>query len=101
MGRFVVCRGQYDKPREHGNHPSIEETFMFASEVHSILYNNEAHLRKGCVVTIVKVSRAKEGINVLKKISKVVRPQVEEVRLEFSDSKRKLFAPAFPMTRLP
>jgi hypothetical protein len=45
----------------------------------SILSNKEAHGRKGCLVAIVKGTKAKEVTSIQKKIPEVVRLQVEDV----------------------
>jgi len=62
----------------------------------SILSNKEAHGRKGCLVAIVKGTKAKEVTSILKKIPEVVRLQVEEVRLDFSDSMPQIVSACFP-----
>ncbi len=56
----------------------------------------EAHGRKGCLVAIVKGTKAKEVTSVLKKIPEAVRLLVEEVTLDFSDSMHQIVSACFP-----
>ena len=60
-------------PENMGTHLSIDETCLSTGEVYTILSNKEAHGRKGCLVAIVKVTKAKEVTSVLKKIPETVR----------------------------
>ncbi len=79
-----------------GTHLSIDETCLSTGEVYTILSNKEAHGRKGCLVAIVKGTKAKEVTSILKKIPELVRLLVEEVTLDFSEACTRLSAPAFP-----
>ena len=83
-------------PKNMGTHLSIDETCLSTSEVYTILSNKEAHGRKGCLVAIVKGTKAKEVTSILKKIPEVVRLQVEEVTLDFSDSMHQIVSACFP-----
>lgn len=47
-------------------------------------------------MAIVKGTKAKEVTSILKKIPEVVRLQVEEVRLDFSDSMPQIVSACFP-----
>lgn len=58
--------------------------------------NKEAHGRKGCLVAIVKGTKAKEVTSILKKIPEPVRLLVEEVTLDFSDSMHQIVCACFP-----
>jgi hypothetical protein len=60
------------------------------------LSNKEAHGRKGCLVAIVKGTKAKEVTSILKKIPESVRLLVEEVALDFSDSMHQIVCACFP-----
>ena len=73
-------------PENMGTHLSIDETCLSTGEVYTILSNKEAHGCKGCLVAIVKGTKAKEVTSILKKILEPVRLLVEEVTLDFSDS---------------
>ena len=77
-------------PGNMGTHLIIDETCLSTGEVYTILSNKEAHGRKGCLVAIVKGTKAKEVTNVLKKIPEAVRMLVEEVTLDFSDSMHQI-----------
>ena len=55
-------------PKNMGTHLSIDETCLSTGEVYTILSNKEAHGRKGCLVAIVKGTKAKEVTSVLKKM---------------------------------
>ena len=79
-----------------GTHLSIDETCLSTGEVYTILSNKEAHGRKGCLVAIVKGTKAKEVTSILKKIPEVVRLQIEEVTLDFSDSMHQIVRACFP-----
>ena len=79
-----------------GTHLSIDETCLSTGEVYTILSNKEAHGRKGCLVAIVKGTKAKEVTSVLKKIPEAVRLLVEEVTLDFSDSMHQIVSACFP-----
>ena len=83
-------------PKNMGTHLSIDETCLYTGEVYTILSNKEAHGRKGCLVAIVKGTKAKEITSILKKIPEVVRLQVEEVTLDFSDSMHQIVSACFP-----
>ena len=74
----------------------IPKTCLSTGEVYTILSNKEAHGRKGCLVAIVKGTKAKEVTSILKKIPEVVRLQVEEVTLDFSDSMHQIVSACFP-----
>ena len=54
-------------PGNMGPHLSIDETCLSTGEVYTILSNKEAHGRRGCLVAIVKGTKAKEVTDVLKK----------------------------------
>ena len=79
-----------------GTHLSIDETCLSTGEVYTILSNKEAHGRKGCLVAIVKGTKAKEVTSILKKIPELVRLLVEEVTLDFSDSMHQIVCACFP-----
>ena len=83
-------------PKNMGTHLSIDETCLSTGEVYTILSNKEAYGRKGCLVAIVKGTKAKEVTSILKKIPEVVRLQVEEVTLDFSDSMHQIVNACFP-----
>ncbi len=84
-------------PGNMGIHLGIDETCLSTGEVYTILSNKKAHGRKGCIVAIAKEgTKSKEVTSVLKKIPEVVRLQVEEVTLDFSDSMHQIVRACFP-----
>ena len=83
-------------PENMGRHLSIDETCLSTGEVYTILSNKAAHGRKGCLVAIVKGTRAKEVTGVLKRIPEPIRMMVEEVTLDFSDSMHQTVSACFP-----
>ena len=56
----------------------------------------EAHGRRGCLVPIIKGTKAKQVTDVLKKMPEAVRQLVEEVTLDFSDSMHQIVSACFP-----
>ena len=83
-------------PKNMGTHLSIDETCLSTGEVYTILSNKEVHGRQGCLVAIVKGTKAKEVTSVLKKMPEAVRLLVEEVTLDFSDSMHQIVSASFP-----
>ena len=83
-------------PGNMGTHLSIDVTCLSTGEVYTILSNKEAHGRRGCLVAIIKGTKAKEVTNVLKKMPEAVRQQVEEVTLDYSDSMHQIVSACFP-----
>ena len=83
-------------PKNMGTHLSIGETCLSTGEAYTILSNKEAHGRKGCLVAIVKGTKAKEVTSALKKMPEAVRLLVEEVTLDFSDSMHQIVSSCFP-----
>ena len=73
-------------PENVGPHVSIDETCLSAGEVYTIISNKDAHGRKGCIIAIVKGTKAKDVIKALKKIDESQRKSVVEVTLDFSES---------------
>ena len=58
--------------------------------------NKDAHGRRGCIIAIVKGTKAKDVIKALKKIDKSLRKSVVEVTLDFSESLRSIVKAYFP-----
>ena len=83
-------------PGNMGTHLSIDETCLSTGEVYTILSHKKAHGRKGCIAAFAKRTKSKEVTSVLKKIPGVVRLQVEEVTLDFSDSMHQIVCACFP-----
>ena len=83
-------------PENVGPHVSIDETCLSTGEVYTIISNKDAHGRKGCIIAIVKGTRAKDVIKALKKIDESLRKSVVEVTLDFSESMRSIVKACFP-----
>lgn len=83
-----------------GPHLSIDETCLSTGEVYTILSNKEAHGKKGCLVAIVKGTKAKDIIAALNKIPLEERLKVTEITLDFSDSMRRISTECFPNAML-
>lgn len=83
-------------PENIGPQVSIDETCLSMGEVYTIVSNKDAHGRKGCIIAIVKGTKAKDVIKVLEKIEKPLRESVVEVTLDFSDSMHSIVETCFP-----
>ena len=83
-------------PENIGPNVSIDETCLSTGEVYTIVSNKEAHGRKGCIIAIVKGTRAKDVIKALNKIESALRDSVVEVTLDFSDSMHSIVETCFP-----
>lgn len=73
-------------PENIGTRLCIDETCLSTGEVHTILSNPDSHGGKGCLVAMLKGTKAGDVSKVIKKIEKSKREAVEEVTLDFSDS---------------
>ena len=73
-------------PENVGPHVSIDETCLSTGEVYTIASNKDAHGRKGCLIAVVKGTKAKDVIKALMKMPEALRMSVEEVTLDFSES---------------
>lgn len=83
-------------PNNIGANVSIDETCLSTGEVYTIVSNKEAHGRKGCLVAVVKGTKAKEVSEALEKIPIELRNSVEEVTLDFSESMHNIVEKCFP-----
>ena len=64
-------------PENISPHVSIDETCLSTGEVYTIASNKDAHGRKGCLIAVVKVTKAKDVIKALMKIPEALRMSVE------------------------
>ena len=87
-------------PENIGPNLSIDETCLSTGEVYTIVSNKDAHGKKGCIVAIVKGTRAQVVIKALKRISESLRSQVKEVTLDFSESMHRIVEACFPQAML-
>lgn len=56
----------------------------------------DAHGRKGCLIAVVKCTKAKDVIKALMKIPEALRMSVEEVTLDFSESMHNIVETCIP-----
>jgi transposase len=83
-------------PENISPHVSIDETCLSTGEVYTIASNKDAHGRKGCLIAVVKGTKAKDVIKALMKIPEALRMSVEEVTLDFSESMHNIVEKCFP-----
>lgn len=83
-------------PENISPHVSIDETCLSTGEVYTIASNKDAHGRKGCLIAVVKGTKAKDVIKALVKIPEALRMSVEEVTLDFSESMHNIVETCFP-----
>lgn len=83
-------------PENIGPHISIDETCLSTGEVYTIVCNKDAHGRKGCIIAIVKGTKAKDVIKALKRIPEALRMSIVEVTLDFSESMHSIVEECFP-----
>lgn len=83
-------------PENIGPQVSIDETCLSTGEVYTIVTNKAAHGRKGCIIAIVRGTKAKVVIEALKKMPESLRMSVEEVTLDFSESMHEIVEACFP-----
>ena len=83
-------------PENIGSYLCIDETCLSTGEVYTIVSNKDAHGKKGCIVAIVKGTKAQVVIKALKRIADTLRAQVKEVTLDFSDSMHSIVESCFP-----
>jgi len=70
-----------------GRYLSIDETAFASGELYTIVTNKEAKGRKGSIIAMIKGTQADQLCEVLNKIPKGLRRQVEEVTLDMAASK--------------
>ena len=83
-------------PENIGPYLCIDETCLSTGEVYTIVSNKDAHGKKGCIVAIIKGTRARDVIKNLKKIDSLLLAQVKEVTLDFSESMHSIVKACFP-----
>ena len=83
-------------PENIGPYLCIDETCLSTGEVYTIVSNKDAHGKKGCIVAIVKGTKAQSVIKNLKRIELLLRAQVKEVTLDFSESMHSIVEACFP-----
>lgn len=79
-----------------GRYLSIDETAFGSGELYTIVTNKEAKGRKGSIIAMIKGTQADQLTEVLKKIPKRLRRQVEEVTLDMAASMNSTVGRCFP-----
>lgn len=83
-----------------GTYLSLDETSVSNGELYTILTNKEANGKEGCIVAIVKGTKADDVIQVLKKISVESRNMVKEVTVDMAGSMNLIAKKCFPKTEI-
>ncbi len=83
-------------PENTGPYLCIDETCLSSGEVYTIVSNKDAHGRKGCIVAIVKGTKAQVVIKAIRRIDTQLLAQVKEVTLDFSESMNSIVEACFP-----
>jgi transposase len=87
-------------PENIGSHLSIDETSLSNGELYTIVTNKSAKGKKGTLVAIVAGTKAEDVYTVLDKIAEEKLSSVEEVRLDMSNSMRKIVEHSFPQAQM-
>ena len=74
----------------------MDETCLSTGEVYTIASNKDAHGSKGCLIAVVKGTKAKDVLKALMRIPEALRMSVEEVTLDFSESMHNIVETCFP-----
>lgn len=82
---IVLKDGDFHNSREYNN-------------LYQIAYvtNKAPHGRKGCIIAVVRGTKAKVVTEALKKMPEPLRMSVEEVTLDFSESMHEIVESCFP-----
>jgi transposase len=83
-----------------GKHLSLDETSLSNGELYTILTNKSAKGKKGCLVAIVKGTKAVDVIGILMKIPAERRQIVEEVTVDMAGSMNLIAKKCFPKTEI-
>lgn len=83
-------------PENIGPHLSLDETALSNGELYTIVTNKAAKGKRGCLVAMVKGTKANDVISILQKISEEERNMVTEVTLDMAFSMRKIAKRSFP-----
>lgn len=81
-----------------GKYLSLDETSVSNGELYTVLTNKEANGKKGSIVVIVKGTKTKDVIDVLKKIPVEIRNMVNEVTVDMAGSMNLIAKESFPKT---
>ena len=87
-------------PQNIGKYLSLDETSVSNGELYTILTNKEAHGKKGCIVAIVKGTKAQNIINVLDKIPLNIRKNVQEITVDMANNMNLIAKTSFCKAQL-
>ncbi len=85
-------------PKNIGKYLSLDETSLSNGELYTILTNKSARSKKGSIIAIVKGTKAKDVIQILKKISIEIRSKVQEVTVDMAGNMNLIAEKCFPKT---
>ena len=83
-------------PDNIGPYLSLDETSLSDGELYTILTNKQAKGRRGCLVAMVKGTKAEDIIDVFEKLSDDALDSVREITLDMANSMRKIAKRCFP-----
>lgn len=83
-------------PENIGPYLSLDETSLSDGELYTILTNKQAKGKKGCLVAMIKGTKAEDIIQILDKLSEEASDSVREVTLDMANSMRKIAKKCFP-----
>ena len=87
-------------PENVGPFLSIDETSLSQGELYTVVTNKEAKGRKGALVAIIKGVQSDRIIQVLEKIPKRKRDQVQEVTLDLAATMERIVTRSFTKAKL-
>jgi transposase len=87
-------------PENVGPFLSIDETSLSQGELYTVVTNKEAKGRKGALVAIIKGVQSDRIIQVLEKIPKRKREQVQEVTLDLAATMERIVTRSFTKAKL-
>lgn len=87
-------------PENIGPFLSIDETSLSQGELYTVVTNKEAKGRKGALVAIIKGVQSDRIIQVLEKIPKRKRDQVQEVTLDLAATMERIVTRSFTKAKL-
>jgi len=83
-----------------GEYLSIDETSLSQGELYTILTNKDAKGKKGCLVAMIRGTKAEDVIFFLSKLPRSVRLKVKEITLDLSATMRRICISCFPNAEL-
>jgi len=87
-------------PNNIGKYLSLDETALSNGELYTILTNKNAHGKKGCIIAIIKGTKANDVINILNKVPLETRNKVLEVTVDMAGNMNLIAKKCFPKTEI-